>query len=134
MRIPDWLEPDLSPIVRQALDAALPDDIPQRSPAALTTIVARTAHEAYQFGRATALAELRTTAQVAAELSLGTAMVRRLAQTGSIGTEVGGGWRLFTPADVARLRERKTRPGPARRNKIDSGNSSENAPNPIESQ
>lgn len=62
----------------------------------------------YAAGRAAALAELRTTEQVATELGLSVSRVRALARSRRVGWEVGRDRRqiLFRPEDVDAMRVR----------------------------
>lgn len=53
---------------------------------------------------------LYSTADVARRLNLSPAHVRRLSAKHGIGTMIGK-QRVFTDADISRLRERNTRPG-----------------------
>jgi len=58
-------------------------------------------------------ADLLSSADVAATLEIKTSRVRQLARQHGLGRQTTGG-RVFTPADVDRLRQRKTTRGPER--------------------
>ena len=58
---------------------------------------------------------LYSTAEAAAALGISAAQVRRVAATLEVGRRVGPRYLLFTDADLARMRQRKTRPGRERR-------------------
>ena len=58
---------------------------------------------------------LYSTAEAADALGISAAQVRRVAAAMKVGRRVGPRYLLFTDADLARMRRRKTTPGRARR-------------------
>ena len=74
------------------------------------SVIARALHEGYVRGRTDALTELLTTEQVSAILGIGRKSVHDAAKKYGVGWLIGVD-RLFTPADLETLRNRRTTRG-----------------------
>jgi len=107
--------PRLKPHIDAATEA-IAVDLRHRptSDALLATILPTLSWRSYQAGRADAIAELLTVADVAALLGVTADRVRKLAATGRYGWRIDGRTWLFRAEDVEAMRER-AKPGRPRK-------------------
>jgi hypothetical protein len=102
------LEMTVTPLGQIIMDAfdQLADDVPQK------VVVSAVAHSAFAAGQDAALASVRTTSELAAELDCTSVWIQTLARQNNVGTRISR-LLVFTPAeaDVIRTAAAESKPG-----------------------